>query len=135
MNTPYKLSNGKTVDIEVNLAVDTALTDLDRQASNEARKYRRRHEASIEAMREETGWEPTDTRVDIEAEYIKKEETAELMAAISRLSPKQQRLIRLYYYEGKTMREIADIFGLNSSSISGQLDTIKKMLKKYLEKF
>ncbi len=135
MEKPYKLSNGTIVDVEVNPAVDTALTDLERKASNEARKYRRRHEASIEAMREETGWEPTDTRVDIESDYIAKEETAELMTVLSRLSPKQQRLVRLYYYEDKTMREIADIFGVNPSSISGQLDTIKKTLKKHLEKF
>lgn len=129
MKQSYKLSDGKIAEIEVNSAVAELLANFKREDENAARKYRSRKEVSIEAMKEETGWEPTDTTVNIEAEYIAREEKQILLASLMHLSDKQRRLIQLYYYDEKNFTEIAAILGINRRSVSKQLETIHKKLK------
>ena len=131
MKAPYKLANGKTAELEVNSAVAEALADFKRQDDNEERKKRWRNEISLDALYEETEWEPTDTTVNIEADFLVQEETKTLLAAMARLSEKQRRLIRLYYYEEKNFTEIAAIFRINRRSVSKQIETIHKKMKKY----
>lgn len=98
MKTTYTLVNRKTVEIEVSAELAATLADFIRKDKNEARKYRWRKDVSIEALKEETGWEPTDIAADIETALIADEEKQSLLAAVSRLSDKQRRLIRLRYY-------------------------------------
>lgn len=74
MKTTYTLANGKTVEIEVSAELAATLADFIRKDKNEARKYRWRKEVSIEALKEETGWEPTDIAADIETALIADEE-------------------------------------------------------------
>mgnify|MGYP005918609317 CR=1 FL=1 len=135
MKTTYKLADGKTVEIEVSAELAATLADFNRKEQNEARKYRRRKEVSIEALKDETGWEPIDTAADIATVLIADEEKATLLAAVSRLSDKQRRLVNLRYYEEKTEYEIAAILGINQSNVHRQLNTIHNALKKVLEKF
>lgn len=101
MKTTYKLADGKAVEIEVGAELAATLADFIREDKNEARNKRRHNELSIDALREETGWEPIDIAADIETVLIAGEEKATLLAAVSRLSDKQRRLIRLRYYEEK----------------------------------
>jgi RNA polymerase sigma factor (sigma-70 family) len=131
MKTPYEFRDGKTAEIEVSSAVAEVLAGFAREDENEARNKRRRNEASIEAMYEETGWEAVDTTVNIEADYIASEEKETLLTAVEQLSEKQQRLVWLYYYEEKSSYEIATILGINQSNVIRQLETISKVLKKY----
>lgn len=135
MKTTYTLVDGKTVEIEVSAELAKTLADFIREDKNEARKYRWRKEVSIEALKDETGWEPTDTAADIEMVLIVDEERQTLLAAVSRLSDKQRRLIQLYYYEEKTMSQIASEIGVSRMAISKQLATIHKKLKTLLENF
>jgi len=130
----YELYNGKTVKVNVNSAVAAALAGFKREDENEERKERWRSEherdcISYEALNEETGWEPTDTTVDIEADYIAQEEKEALLAGVSALTEKQQHIIRLYYYEYKTMPEIAREYGVSKMAISKQFAVIHKALK------
>jgi len=134
MKALYKSVNEKTTEIEVSSAVADLLADFEREEKNAERNERRHNNASIDAMYEETGWEPTDTTVDIESDYIAKEKEESLLTAVARLSEKQQRLIRLYYYEEKTFREISKIMNVHFSCVQRQLETIHKKLKKLLEK-
>ena len=134
MKSNYKLPSGQAALIEVNSAVAQLLAAFDREDKNAARNKRRHNEVSIEAMYEETGWEPIDTAVDIEAEYIASEEKEILLVAVSVLSEKQRRLIQLRYYEEKTESEIATILGVSQQAINRQLLTLHKKLKKLLEK-
>ena len=134
MKTPYKLFDGNTVELEVSPIIAEALADFEREDDNTARKERWRNEASIDAFFEETGWEPADTTVDIENDYLAREEKEILLAAVGRLSDKQQRLVRLRYYEEKTEHEIAVILGINQSNVHRQLETVQNTLKKYLAK-
>ena len=135
MKKHYTFANGKIAELEVNSAVAEALADFKREDENEARNKRRRNEISLDELYDETEWEPTDTTVDIEADYIAQEEKDTLLAAVSGLTEKQQRLIRLYYYEEKTSYEIAVILGISQSAVIQQLATIKTALKKYFDKF
>lgn len=134
MKTTYTMADGKAVEIEVSAKFAVTLADFIREDKNEARKYRWRKEVSIEALKEETGWEPIDTAADIETVLIADEEKQTLIMAVSRLSDKQRRLIRLRYYEEKTEYEIAAILGIHQSNVHRQLNTIHNALKKILEK-
>lgn len=128
----YTLSGGQAVEVEVNAEIAEMLADFEREDENAARKYRWRNEVSIDALKEKTGWEPTDNTVDIETDYIVKEEKETLLAAVARLTEKQQRLIQLYYYEEKTSTEIAAMQGVDPSAIRHQLKTVREKLKKLL---
>ncbi|MCL2061141.1 MAG: sigma-70 family RNA polymerase sigma factor [Firmicutes bacterium] len=133
MKTPYKL-NGNLTEIEVNEEVAETLADFHREEKNYARKERWRKEVSIEALYAETGWEPQDETVDILGDYLAKEEVATLRCAIKQLNEKQQRLVQLYYYEQKTMPQIAKQLGVSKMAISKQLSVVHKDLKNIFEK-
>lgn len=130
----YITTDGQTATIEVNSAVAELLADFEREDKNAARNKRRHNEISIEALKDETGWEPIDTAADIETTLIADEERQTLLAAVARLSDKQRRLVNLRYYEEKTEYEIATILGINQSNVHRQLNTIHNALKKLLEK-
>lgn len=134
MKTTYTLTDGKTVEIEVSAELAATLADFIREDKNAARNKRRHNEISIEALKDETGWEPIDTAADIETVLIADEERTPLLAAVSRLSDKQRRLVNLRYYKEKTEYEIAAILGINQSNVHRQLNTIHNALKKILEK-
>ena len=78
-----------------------------------------------------------DKRSDVEANYIEqetqKEEYEKLHAAIATLTPRQQEMVRLIYFEDKTQEEVAQIFGIDSSSVRHALKRIKDALRKKLE--
>ena len=135
MKSPYKFVDGQAVEIEVNSAVAEQLAVFAREDENAACKKRWRNEISLDALHEETEWELTDAAVDIESDYFVREETEFLQTAIKKLSEKQQRLIQLYYYEEKKLREIAVILGIHFSCVQRQLETIHKRLKEIFNDF
>ena len=137
MKVPYNLVDGQAAEIEVNSAVAEQLAVFAHEDENEARKVRWRNEVSIEVMKEEMGWEPIDTTVDIEMDYIAKEEQAELEVRKKRLyevlallNEKQQTIVRLHYFEKKSFRQIAVIFNTDHKNIGDQLEVIYKKMKK-----
>ena len=131
MKVPYQLSGGKTIEVKANPAVAELLAGYEREDGNEKRNKRRRNNASIDELYEATGWEPTDTSVDIEAGYIAQEEKETAFFGIAQLSEQQQQLIRLRYYEGKTEREIAAILGISQPAVHKQFVKIHTALRKY----
>ena len=135
METPYRLAGGRIVEVETGAETAEQLAVFERKERSERRKARRRKDVSIEVLYEETGWELTDITVNIEADYIAKEERESLAAAVSGLSEKHRRLVRLKFYEQKTDAEIASLLGISRPAVTQQLGTIKTVLKKLLEKF
>ena len=71
--------------------------------------------------------------------YAKKVDDSELFYRLTRkviqneLSGEEKKLVRLYYYEGRGVREIADLVGVAPSTISRRLDKIQCTLYKYLK--
>ena len=131
--TKYKFSNGHEEDVEVNDEVAAALAEFEKQDKSDRRTARRHNELSVEEMIE-SGREPIGHR-SIETDYEELEEKEELLAAVSELPEKHQRIVQLYYYEGKTLKETAEILGISFQAVSQQLVTIHETLKKYLDNF
>ena len=79
-------------------------------------------------------------RVDHVVQLIKnryqttKEEYAELHKAIRQLTPRQQEMVKLVYFEGKTQEEVAKHYGVTKQAISNAMQRIFSSLKKFMEK-
>ena len=77
-----------------------------------------------------------DINSDLETKYIEKEtqkeEYANLHEAIATLTPRQQEMVRLIYFAGKTEEDVAQIFGIDFTSVSHALKRIKDSLRKKL---
>lgn len=86
----------------------------------------------------ENGVEIVDRRVDLETLYIENEERTSnqerLHKAISQLTPRQQEMVRMIYFEGKTQEEVRAYYGIAKSSMSEAMQRIFDSLKKFLEK-
>lgn len=55
---------------------------------------------------------------DIVGEIEQREVRDELTAAVDDLAPQERRVIRLYYFEGKTLKEIKGVLGVSESRVS-----------------
>ena len=82
----------------------------------------------------EVGYDEPDSKQDVEKNYIAEEEKAELYNAISRLTPRQQELVELIYFEGKTEQEVGDYYGVTHQAIHNAKRKIEAALKKLLTK-
>ena len=60
------------------------------------------------------------------------EEISKLYEAIEHLSERDRRVVQLYYFEGKTQQEIADILGIAKSTMSELLPRVLLRLKNFL---
>jgi len=65
---------------------------------------------------------PTERGRDPEQEQARAEVIAGLAEVIrTGLTVKQQRIVELYFYEGRTQQEIADVLGISQQVVSRQL--------------
>ncbi|MCL2061169.1 MAG: sigma-70 family RNA polymerase sigma factor [Firmicutes bacterium] len=132
MKVQYKLANGQAVVVEVSAEIALYLDEQKRAEENFSRKERWRNEASLDAFREETGWEPADPYANVEVIAEANEERERVDRLVSRLTDKQQNVFRLYFFDGCTAKEIAKDLGVSESAVLQQLVTIRKNLKKLL---
>lgn len=84
----------------------------------------------------DAGFDVADPNTDIERELAEREEKQEIkvkvQAAIAQLTPRQQEIVRLYYYEEKTEREIAEYYGVTQQAINNAMQKILSRLKKII---
>ena len=80
----------------------------------------------------EVGYDEPDPKQDVEKNYIAEEEKAELYKAISRLTPRQQEVVGLIYFDGKTEQEVADYYGVTHQAIHNAKQKIETALRKIL---
>ena len=126
----YPFSNGETVFIEIPDDWGEILIDLDRQEYNNNHKETRRH-YSLEGK----VYEGMDYAVEdpgLEALFADSTDEERLRAAIQKLAPDQQAMIRAIYFEGVSVNDYAARMGVTQSAISHRLQTVKKKLKKFL---
>ena len=126
----YKFVTGETSGIETTEEWGAVVLDLDRLEYNGDQRETRRH-SSLDAFNLDDAYFPSD--VDIEEDVIRKESYEKLEAAITRLLPEQQRLIRSIYFEGIPAVEIVRQEGVLKTATSNRLSRALKNLKKYLE--
>ena len=126
----YHFSNGETISIDVPDDWGEILIDLDRQEYNNEHKETRRH-YSLEG----NVYEGKDYAVEdpgLEALFAGPTDEERLRAAIQKLDPDQQAMIRAVYFEGVSVNDYAARMGVTQSAISHRLQTVKKKLKKLL---
>lgn len=79
-----------------------------------------------------------DKDLDFEADYIEqettKEEYAELHKAIRQLTPRQQEIVKMIYFEGKTQKEVAKVLGITQGAVSLALAKSIAQLKFLIKK-
>lgn len=126
----YRFADGTTSEIEVTDEFYTLYAELVQQEKRNHWKETRRH-ISLEYLNE-NGIDFEDKTADILAIVIRREKTERVQKAVSTLSDKRRKLIHKVFYEELSMRTIARLQGVSHSSISQQMKTIRKRLKKAL---
>lgn len=61
------------------------------------------------------------------------QEDSDLINAIFSLPAKERQIIMLYYYEGMTLTEVAQVMEISSAALSKRLKKIRIKLKQYME--
>lgn len=84
---------------------------------------------SLDVFKEQ-GLEIADTHGNPEVELIERQEKEALHKAIADLTPRQQDMVRMIYFEGKSQECIADIFGISEQAVSNAMARIYASLKK-----
>lgn len=129
VNIKYRFADGHIEELEVEQEIAEALNELDRKEYNNTQKETRRH-VSFDVS-EELSWLAVDDQRLARVLDGATEETR-LHAAISKLSTRQQTLIRELFFHRKTQAAIAEQLGISQQAVSDQLSTIIKKLKKLL---
>lgn len=124
----YTFADGTTSEIEVADELYSLHLQLVQDEKRNHWKETRRHTSLNYLM--ELGVDFIDINTDTLADYIRNEDDERIHKAIAALSDKQRALLEKVFYEGKTITQAAQELGLNKSSISRQLQTIYKKLKK-----
>lgn len=70
-----------------------------------------------------------------EEQYLRKELSEVLVAAINKLKENEQLVISLYYIEELNMRQIADVLQVSEPRVSQIHANAIKKLRKHMEKF
>lgn len=103
--------------------------DFNKPTFNKNQAETRRH-VSLDAL------DPEDKHIadgsDILAELIEREGYEELYAAIRKLQPQQQELVRQIFWEGVKQKDIAAKDGVSERAITGRMKKIYAALKKSL---
>ena len=73
---------------------------------------------------------PFDDAVEVGSEEKFDEDDTEMYAAVSELPDKLRAAVHLHYYEGYSLKEIADILEIAPSAVSMRLTRAKEILKK-----
>ena len=81
--------------------------------------------------------EIVDKQSDLETNYIehviKEEEYANLHQAIAMLTERQQEMVRLIFFEGKSQEAVAKLYGVEKQAISNAMQRIYAQLEKKLK--
>lgn len=126
----YHFSNGETISIEIPDSWGEILIDLDRQEYNNDHKETRRHYSLESKVYEGMDYAVEDS--GLEALFAGPTDEERLHAAIQKLAPDQQAMIRAIYFDGVSVNDYAAQMGVTQSAISHRLQTVKKKLKKLL---
>ena len=129
MKIQYKFAT-ETISIDVPNDWGEILIDLDRQEYNNDHKETRRHYSLEGKVYEGMDYAAEDS--GLEALFAGPTDEERLRAAIQKLAPDQQAMIRAIYFDGVSVNDYAARMGVTQSAISHRLQTVKKKLKKLL---
>ena len=126
----YKFVDGTTNTVEVTEEIYLIHLELLQQEKRNHWKETRRHTSLYYFT--DMGIDFEDERIDLFAEIVRKENAERVHKALLTLSDKRRDLVRKFYYEEMTMRQIASQTGVSHTAISQRMKTIRKHLQKQL---
>ena len=126
----YKFADGTTNEVEVTEELYNIHLELLQQEKRNHWKETRRHTSLYYFT--DMGIDFEDKRIDLFAEIVRKENAERVHKALLTLSDKRRDLVRKFYYEEMTMRQIASQTGVSHAAISQRMKTIRKRLQKQL---
>lgn len=126
----YKFVDGTTNTVEVTEEIYLIHLELLQQEKRNHWKETRRHTSLYYFT--DMGIDFEDKRIDLFAEIVRKENAERVHKALLTLSDKRRDLVRKFYYEEMTMRQIASQESVSHTTISQRMKTIRKRLQKQL---
>ena len=120
---------------------ETLIKELNRDFEREDKREKtiKARCTSVEYLYESEGYEIADGSPSSEDTYIEKEETrcfkTRIHEAIDSLTPRQKEIIKKYFWEEKTFREIGGELGIHFTTVSESYQAAIKKLKKFLDNF
>ena len=126
----YKFVDGTTNTVEVTEEIYLIHLELLQQEKRNHWKETRRHTSLYYLI--ENGIDFEDKSADTLAIIIRRENTERVHKALLTLSDKRRDLVRKFYYEEMTMRQIASQEDVSHTAISQRMKTIRKRLQKQL---
>ena len=142
--TTETTKNDKVITISIMVDNETAkmLEQIDEKTRHEyilaehevdlkERKETRRHQSLDHSL--ENGYEFINVDPTPDEKCIEEDIYARLHNAISLLEPKKQQIVYLYFFENKTMEDIAKVLNVQKPAISKQIARILEKLKKLLQ--
>lgn len=95
--------------------------------------------SSLDYMREKDGFEIVDeTNQTTEEQIIEEERKNEIKVLIHRamdkLTPRQQEMVRMVYFEGKSQDEVAQHYGISKQAVSNAMERIYASMRRFLQK-
>ena len=126
----YKFADGTTNEVEVTEEIYLIHLELLQQEKRNHWKETRRHTSLYYFT--DMGIDFEDKRIDLFAEIVRKENAERVHKALLTLSDKRRDLVRKFYYEEMTMRQIASQESVSNTAISQRMKTIRKRLQKEL---
>lgn len=123
MKIQYKFAT-ETISIDVPDDWGEILIDLDRQEYNNDHKEIRRHYSLEGKVYEGMDYAAEDS--GLEALFAGPTDEERLRAAIQKLDPDQQTMIRAIYFDGVSVNDYAARMGVTQSAVSHRLQTVKK---------
>ena len=127
----YTFADGTTNEVEVTEDIYLIHLELLQQEKRNHWKETRRHTSLYYFTDMGIDFEDTRTESPLEL-YIRKENIASIRKAMLCLTDKRRDLVRKFYYEEMTMRQIASQTGVSHTAISQRMKTIRKRLQKQL---
>ncbi|HIU77585.1 MAG TPA: sigma-70 family RNA polymerase sigma factor [Candidatus Pelethocola excrementipullorum] len=132
MKINYEFVTGEKLELEVDDSIGEIVIEMEVLQSRRNRTETRRHN-SLESMQEpQQGHNPqqfVDEKVDIEQSIEEADERERLHQAIGRLEYRDALIVRLYYFENRTMEEIGREIGISAMAVSKRLKKIPEKLK------
>lgn len=121
-------------EVKIDSNIKKALIEEKRKEKSQQNKFDRHIEHS-EIYDNKLPSRVMDKPISLEDEFENRLIYKELKKAINSLSELQKRRIQMYYFENKTLREIAKIEGCAIMSVKNSLDVAINNLEKKLKKF
>lgn len=133
--TRYKVATVEVASAEEKAAIEMLNRDFERM--DKADKAYAARCSSLEEMQKK-GFDIIDESANPEEQMIENERKAELRErmrfVLKQLNSRQQEMVQMVYFDGKSQDEVAEHFGISKQAVSNAMQRIYAALKKILEK-